>query len=373
MILRFICLAGVLMTSTFSSAADDVIRTPFGKTKEGDAVDIFTLQNSKGMKVRLITFGATIQSIEVPDNKGKMADVIVGFDTLEGFLTEHPYFGGTIGRVCNRIGNAKFSLDGKEYSLAANNGPHSLHGGKKGFDRKNWTAESFINTNDRGVRFTRTSPDGEEGYPGNVRLGVTFTLTNDNALRIEYDAITDKSTPINLTNHAYFNLAGSGNGTILDHQIMINATQQTATDETLIPTGKLAPVAGTPIDFTKYAKIGARIKEIKATPVGYDHNYVLEASSKDLKAPAAVVREPNSGRVMEVYTTEPGLQFYTGNFLDGTIKGKKGAVYNQYNGFCLESQHYPDSVNKKEFPSTILKPGEKFSSTTTYKFLTVVE
>ena len=373
MILRFICLAGVLMTSTFISAADDVIRTPFGKTKEGEAVDIFTLQNSKGMKVRLITFGATIQSIEVPDNKGKIADVIVGFDTLDGFLTEHPYFGGTIGRVCNRIGNAKFSLDGKDYSLAANNGPHSLHGGKKGFDRKNWAAESFITTNERGVRFTRTSADGEEGYPGNVRLGVTFTLTNDNALRIEYDAITDKSTPINLTNHAYFNLAGSGNGTILDHQIMINATQQTATDETLIPTGKLAPVAGTPIDFTKYAKIGARIKEIKATPVGYDHNYVLEASSKDLKAPAAVVREPNSGRVMEVYTTEPGLQFYTGNFLDGTIKGKKGAVYNQYNGFCLESQHYPDSVNKKEFPSTILKPGEKFSSTTTYKFLTVAE
>jgi len=359
-------MAGVLMSATISSAADDVTRTAFGKTKEGEAVDIFTLQNSKGMKVRLITFGASIQSIEVPDNKGKMSDVIVGFDTVEGFLTEHPYFGGTIGRVCNRIGNAKFSLDGKEFALASNNGPHSLHGGKKGFDRKNWAAESFVTTIDRGVRFTRTSPDGEEGYPGNLQVAVVFTLSNDNALRIDYEASTDKATPVNLTNHAYFNLAGAG--TILDHSVMINAKQQTATDETLIPTGKIESVEGSALDFTKTAKIGARIKEIKATPVGYDHNYVLDASSKDLKAPAAIVKESTSGRVMEVYTTEPGLQFYSGNFLDGTIKGKKGVVYNQYNGLCLESQHFPDSINKAAFPTTVLKPGEKFKSSTIYKF-----
>lgn len=366
----FLSLSGLLMLSTFSGAADEVVREPFGKTKDGKLVERFTLVNPKGMKVRLITFGATLQSLEVPDKAGKLADVIVGFDSLDGFLGDHPFFGGTIGRVCNRIGNAKFSLDGKEYSLAANNGAHSLHGGKKGFDKYIWAAESIVGPNSRGVRFTRTSPDGEENYPGNLRVTVTYTLDNDNALRIDYSATTDKSTPINLTNHAYFNLAGAGKGSILDHHLKINAKEYTAGDATLIPTGKLAPVAGTPLDFTSMKKIGERIAQIDAKPVGYDHNYVLEDSCKDLKGVAATLKEPTSGRVMDVYTTEPGLQFYSGNFLDGSLKGKGGSVYNQYYGLCLETQHFPDAINKPSFPSTVLKPGDTFKSSTIYKFRT---
>ncbi|MSR32386.1 MAG: galactose mutarotase [Gemmataceae bacterium] len=347
-------------------SADDVVRLPFGKTKDGQQVERFTLNNPNGMKVQVITFGATLQGIEVPDSKGQFADVVVGFDTLEGFLGEHPYFGGVIGRVCNRIGNAKFSLDGKEFPLAANNGINTLHGGKKGFDRQVWAAKSFTHRTSRGVIFSRTSPDGEEGFPGNLKVNVTYTLDNDNGLRIDYNAVTDKATPVNLTNHAYFNLAGKGS--ILGHMLSLNAKSYTPTGDTLIPTGKLAPVQGTPLDFRKPTAVGARIKQIEAKPVGYDHNYALEESCKGLKAPAAVLSDSSSGRVMQVFTTEPGIQFYSGNFLDGMVKGKKGAAYNQYDGLCLETQHFPDSINQPSFPSTVLKPGQTFTSTTLYRF-----
>lgn len=370
MVRLLISLSGALMLSSYCAAADEVIREPFGKTKDGKLVERFTLTNPKGMKVRLITFGATLQSVEVPDKAGKFADVIVGFDSLDGFLGDHPFFGGTIGRVCNRIGNAKFSLDGKDYSLAANNGVHSLHGGKTGFDKFVWAADSSIAPDSRSVRFTRTSPDGEENYPGNLQVSVSFTLNNDNALRIDYSATTDKATPVNLTNHAYFNLAGAGKGSILDHQIKINAREYTPGDATLIPTGKLAPVSDTPLDFTSSRRVGDRIAQIEAKPVGYDHNYVLDSSCKDLKGVAATLKDPSTGRVMDVYTTEPGLQFYSGNFLDGTLKGKGGAVYNQYFGLCLETQHFPDAINKPSFPTTVLKPGKTFKSSTVYKFRT---
>jgi aldose 1-epimerase len=343
-----------------------VQKSAFGKTADGTPIEVYTLTNGKGMTARVMTYGATLTELDVPDKTGKSADVVLGFDDLKGYLAGHPYFGATVGRVANRIAKAKFTLDGKEYKLAANNGPNSLHGGARGFDKVVWKANIVETSPNPSVRFTYRSPDGEEGYPGNLDVAVTYTLTADNALRLTYEATTDKATPVNLTNHSYFNLAGPASGTILDHELTIDADKHTPGDATLIPTGKIEPVKGTPLDFTTATPIGKRIGELKGEPGGYDHNYVLNPH-KGL-ARAAVVRDPKSGRVMEVLTTEPGLQFYTGNFLDGTLKGKGGTVYKKNQAFCLETQHFPDSVNHPEFPSTILTPGKTYKHETVYRF-----
>jgi aldose 1-epimerase len=343
----------------------------FGKTADGAEVFLFTLANAHGVKAKLINYGAILTELHVPDKKGKTADVVLGFDDLKGYLAGHPYFGATVGRVANRIAKGKFTLDGKEYKLATNNGPNALHGGKKGFDKVVWAAEVGAGSEKKPnghVRFTYKSPDGEEGYPGNLEVAVTYTLTEDDELRIDYEAKTDKATPVNLSNHSYFNLAGADSGDILGHEMMIAADKYTPVDSTLIPTGKIEPVKGTPLDFTTSTAIGKRIGELKGEPTGYDHNFVLRGGDGKKPALAAKVREPKSGRVMEMWTTEPGVQFYTGNFLDGSNKGKGGVAYKKHQGFCLEAQHFPDSVNHPDFPSVILKPGEKYTQTTIYKF-----
>lgn len=345
-------------------------KEPFGKTKDGQAVDLYTFSNASGMEVRAMTYGGIILSIKVPDRNGKFDDVTLGFDSLEPYLANSTYFGALIGRYGNRIGKARFKLDGKEYKLAVNNGPNALHGGLKGFDKVIWQAESFDKPEGVGVVFRYTSPDGEEGYPGTLQVLVTYTLTDKNELTLDYHATTDKATPVNLTNHAYFNLAGPGVRDILDHQMMINADNTTPVDSTLIPTGEIKSVEGTPFDFRKPTAIGARIdandQQIKYGP-GYDHNFVLNRKGEGLSLAARVV-EPTTGRVMEVSTTEPAVQFYTGNFLDGTLTGKGGHVYKRRYAFCLETQHFPDSPNKPSFPSTIVKPGETYTSKTVYAF-----
>ena len=342
----------------------------FGKTKDGQAVDLYTFSNASGMEVRAMTYGGIILSIKVPDRNGKFDDVTLGFDSLEPYLANSTFFGALVGRYGNRIGKARFKLDGKEYKLAVNNGPNALHGGLKGFDKVIWQAESFDKPEGVGVVFRYTSPDGEEGYPGTLQVLVTYTLTDKNELTLDYHATTDKATPVNLTNHAFFNLAGPGVRDILDHQMMINADNTTPVDSTLIPTGEIKSVEGTPFDFRKPTAIGARIdandQQIKYGP-GYDHNFVLNRKGEGLSL-AARVAEPTTGRVMEVSTTEPAVQFYTGNFLDGTLTGKGGHVYKRRYAFCLETQHFPDSPNKPSFPSTILKPGETYTSKTVYAF-----
>lgn len=346
---------------------------PFGQTPEGTPVDLYTLTNANGVEVRATTYGGIIVSLRVPDKDGQLEDIVLGYDALAGYLDETPYFGAIIGRYGNRIAKAQFTLDGETYQLAANNGPNHLHGGVKGFDKVVWQAEPFKNETGVGLAFTYTSPDGEEGYPGTLNAKVTYTLTDDDELIFDYEATTDKATPVNLTQHTYFNLAGNGEGDILDHALMIHADAFTPVDATLIPTGELRPVDGTPFDFRQPTPIGARIDEdteqIRFGP-GYDHNFVLkrEDAAADSLVLAARVTEPKSGRVMEVYTTEPGLQFYSGNFLDGSITGKNGVVYAHRTGFCLETQHFPDSPNKPDFPSTILRPGETYRSRTIYKF-----
>ena len=342
----------------------------FGKTKDGQAVDLYTFSNASGMEVRAMTYGGIILSIKVPDRNGKFDDVTLGFDSLEPYLANSTFFGALVGRYGNRIGKARFKLDGKEYKLAVNNGPNALHGGLKGFDKVIWQAESFDKPEGVGVVFRYTSPDGEEDYPGTLQVLVTYTLTDKNELTLDYHATTDKATPVNLTNHAFFNLAGPGVRDILDHQMMINADNTTPVDITLIPTGEIKSVEGTPFDFRKPTAIGARIdandQQIKYGP-GYDHNFVLNRKGEGLSLAARVV-EPTTGRVMEVSTTEPAVQFYTGNFLDGTLTGKGGHVYKRRYAFCLETQHFPDSPNKPSFPSTILKPGETYTSKTVYAF-----
>ena len=365
-LLAFATLA-ILGASGLSAAPPlgDIDKMNFGKTPDGTPVGLYVLKNG-ALMVKVMTYGAIVTEIEAPDRDGKPGDVVLGFDNLEGYLGGHPYFGAAVGRFANRIGGAKFSLDGKDYTLAANNGPNSLHGGAKGFDKVVWKAEEVPGP-DPAVRFTYRSPDGEEGYPGNLDVSVTYTVTKQNELRIDYKATTDKATPVNLTNHSYFNLGGPASGTILDHELTLAADRYTPADSSLLPTGKLAPVAGTPLDFTRPTPIGKRIKEIKAEPVGYDHNFVVRDGGGRL-AFAAKARDPESGRLLEVFTTEPGIQFYTGNFLDGTIKGKGGVAYKQHGAFCLEAQHFPDSVHQPNFPSTILRPGQVYTQTTTYKF-----
>jgi aldose 1-epimerase len=342
-----------------------------GKTPEGVEVFQYTLTNAKGSKAVVLTYGALLKELHVPDRDGKLGDVVLGFDGLKGYLAGHPYFGATVGRVANRVAMGKFSLDGKDYSLAVNNGPNSLHGGLKGFDKVVWKAGPGASKDGPSLKLTYVSPDGEEGYPGKLTVDVTYTLTDKDELRIDYSAVTDKATPVNLTNHSYFNLAGPASGDVLNHVLEIEADSYTPTNDALIPTGKIEPVKGTPYDFTEPTKIGARLNELKGPPPGYDVNYVLrDGKRKGGPAVAARVSEPKTGRILEVRTTEPGLQFYTGNFLDGTLKGKGGVVYKQHQAFCLEAQHFPDAVNQPKFPSIILAPGKTYAQTTIYAFST---
>ncbi|WP_156126490.1 aldose epimerase family protein [Hymenobacter sp. DG25B] len=358
------------MADTSQAAASTVSAAPksapFGKTQDGQEVQLYTLTNAHGVQVSITNYGGIITSLLVPDKDGKLGDVVLGFDNVSGYqspayLKAGPYFGALIGRYGNRIAQGKFTLDGKAYSLAQNNGANTLHGGKQGFDKVLWQAQPGSSADGQTLQLTYLSKDGEEGYPGNLTVTVVYTLTPDDALKIDYTATTDKATPVNLTNHAYFNL-GSGKD-ILGHVVTIPADRYTVVDAGLIPTGELRAVKGTPFDFTTPHAIGERIGQV---PGGYDHNWVLNETT-GMHA-AATVYEPTSGRTMEVRTTEPGLQFYTGNFLDGTLKGKGGKVYGQHAGFCLETQHFPDSPNQPKFPSTILKPGQTLQSSTTYQF-----
>ena len=353
-------------------AEQSISRKPFGKTADGTPVELYTLTNGRGMTVSITNYGATVVSLWVPDRNGKPGDVVLGFDTLEEYLAGCPYFGAVVGRYGNRIAKGRFTLDGKEYTLATNNNENHLHGGLKGFDKVVWTAKGVLADKGPGLVLSYLSEDGEEGYPGNLRVTVRYIVTDDNELVIHYDATTDKPTPVNLTNHSYFNLAGQGSGTILDHQMMLNADRFTPVDKGLIPTGELRSVADTPMDFRRPTAIGARIDqdtEQLRFGGGYDHNWVLNKKDGEMSL-AARVYDPSTGRVMEVFTTEPGVQFYCGNFLDGSKVGKGGKAYKHRYGFCLETQHFPDSPNKPDFPSTILKPGEKYSTTTVYKFST---
>ena len=357
-------------TTTASNDQDnmEIKKEPFGKTKEGEETTLYTLTNANGMQVQITDYGATITSVLTPDKNGKMDDVVLGFDSLAGYqspeyLKSGPYFGAIVGRYGNRIAQGKFTLDGKEYTLAKNNGENTLHGGKKGFDKVVWNAEPLPEQN--ALKLTYISPDGEEGYPGKLTTTVTYTLTDDNEIRIDYNATTDKATPVNLTNHSYFNLSTGQADDALDHVVTLNADKYTVVNESLIPTGELRDVKGTVMDFTSPQPIGARVNEVEGG--GYDHNYVLTGADGTLKK-AATVYEPTSGRVMEVFTTEPGIQFYSGNFLDGTITGSGGKTYKKHYGFALETQHFPDSPNQKDFPSTILEPGETYETTTVYKF-----
>jgi aldose 1-epimerase len=337
---------------------------PFGTAPGGKKADIYTLTNNKGVEVKITNYGGIVTSLKTADRNGVFADVVLGYDTLEQYVRDNsPYFGALIGRYGNRIANAKFTLEGRQYTLAANNGPNHLHGGTRGFDKVVWDAEPLEREGSVGVRLTYLSKDGEEGYPGNLSCEVVYELTNDNELKIAYEASTDKTTVVNLTHHSYFNLAGHDSPDILSHELMLNAGHFTPVDETLIPTGQIKTVDGTPMDFRGPAAIGSRIDLV---PGGYDHNFELDKTGGGLTLAARVV-EKSSGRVMEVFTTEPGIQFYSGNFLDGTQKGK-GAVYNKHAGFCLETQHFPDSPNKPQFPSVVLEPSGRYRQTTVYKF-----
>lgn len=343
-------------------------RMPFGTAPDGTPVELITLTSAQGIELRAMTYGAIIVSLKVPDKQGTLGDVVLGYDSLAGYVKSSPYFGAVVGRYGNRIAKGQFALEGQTYTLAVNNGPNALHGGIKGFDKVVWAADTLRDADGVGIRFRYVSKDGEEGYPGMLTATVTYVLTDSNEVRIRYEATTDKATPVNLTQHSYFNLAGSGD--ILGHVLQINADQITPVDSTLIPTGELMPVKGTPFDFTAPHAIGERINaddpQIKFGG-GYDHNFVLNRADTGLML-AAVLREPKSGRVLEVRTTEPGVQFYSGNFLDGTLTGKNGAVYQHRTGLCLETQHYPDSPNRPQFPSTILKPGEAYRSQTVWTF-----
>ena len=349
-----------------------VTKTTTKVSFQGKPIEVATLKNAKGIEVQAINYGAIITSLKVPDRTGKVADVVLGFDRPEQYWAEPtpPYFGAIVGRYGNRIAKGQFAIGGKTYKLVTNNGPNHLHGGNRGFDKVYWDMSTKNSPQGSSVVFTRLSPDGEEGYPGNLRATVTYTLTEKNELIVDYRATTDKATTVNLTQHSYFNLAGEGSGDILGHELTINADRYTPVDDTLIPTGQLAPVQGTPFDFRQATAIGARINnddaQLKAGK-GYDHNWVLNGTGTALRV-AARLTDPKSGRSMEIQTTEPGIQFYSGNFLDGTIKGKGGHVYALRHGLCLETQHFPDSPNQKNFPSTILQPGKVYTTKTVMTF-----
>jgi aldose 1-epimerase len=374
--MRSLTLLSVLGLSLASAPAPAQPRpgvgvAPFGTLPSGEPVQVYTLTNANGLEVRAIDFGGVILSLRVPDREGLLDDVVLGFDELAPYTDRSPYFGSLIGRYGNRIREGRFELDGRTYALAVNNGPNHLHGGVRGFDKRLWRAEPFERAGEVGVTFSYTSPDGEEGYPGTLDVRVTYTLTDRDELAFEYHATTDRATPVNLTQHTYFNLTGDGGRDILGHELMLNASHFTPVDATLIPTGEIVHVFGGPFDFTSPTAIGARIgadDEQLRHGGGYDHNFVLNGGPEGEMRLAARVHEPMSGRVMEVHTTEPGVQFYAGNFLDGTLTGKGGVVYRHRTGFCLETQHFPDSPNVPHFPSTILRPGEVYRSRTVYAF-----
>jgi aldose 1-epimerase len=338
----------------------------FGKTSEGETVDIFTLTNGKGIKARVTNYGGIVTELHVPDRNGHVADVVLGFDNLERYLKGHPHFGSITGRFANRICKGKFQLNGKPYSLAINNGPNHLHGGLRGIDKRIWRSEPA--KSGLSLKLAYDSPDGEEGYPGNLRIEVTYSVTEENEFIIEYSATTDRSTPINLTNHSYFNLAGAGAGEILEHELRLNCDFFTPVDEVSIPTGEIRSVEGTLMDFRTAKRIGRDFGQIKGSPGGYDHNYVIKKSWVGELAMAAECNDQVSGRTMSVFTTEPGVQLYTANYLDGSIAGKGGKVYRKNSAFCLECQHFPDSVNHPHFPSVILNPGETYNQRTVHRF-----
>lgn len=344
-----------------------VKKEAFGKTEDGKKVDAYILTNKNGLKAKIITYGAMLTEMHVPDKNGKLGDVVLGHDKLEDYLDGHSYLGVTTGRVANRIAKGKFTLDGKEYTLAKNNDPNHLHGGNIGIDKKVWSARVVRSKNGQAVAFSHTSPNGDEGYPGALKMKVTYTLTDNDELQIDYLATTDKATPVNLTNHAYWNLAGKG--TILDHVLHLNADHYTPVDNTGIPTGEILKVDDV-MSFLKPTKIGSRIAKLTGDPGGYDHNYCLNKTEFGKLSLAARVEDSWSGRVLEIFTTEPGIQFYTGNYLDGSEVGKGGWKYKFRNAFCLETQHYPDSINQPQFPSTVLRPKEKYTQTTIHKFST---
>lgn len=360
-------MSGVLIAQSTSSKTE-VQQKIFG-ARDGRPVILYTLTNSHGVEITAMNYGGIIQSIRVPDRNGKLADIVLGHDTYDGYVPNPPYLGAIVGRYANRIANGTFKLDGQTYTLPKNDGPNTLHGGvTKTFDKVIWESQPLKDKN--GIAFTYLSADGDEGFPGNLKVTVTYVLTESNELVIDYDATTDKDTPINVSQHSYFNLKGEGEGDILDHEIMINADKFTPVDKNLIPTGELRPVKGTPFDFTKSTKIGARIEDKDEQLVlghGYDHNFVINRKGPGLTL-AARVYEATTGRVLEVTTTQPGVQFYSGNFLDGTVTGKAGHVYKRRYGLCLETQHFPDSPNHPDFPTTILKPGQKFHQETVFKF-----
>ena len=362
----------VLMSVSFVlRGASSLPKEPFGKTPDGHAVSLYTLKNASGMEVKITNYGGTIESVKVKDRKGNFDDVVLGFDNVEGYTAKvnTAYFGALIGRYGNRIARGTFSLDGNTYHIPTNDGPNMLHGGTVGFNKRIWDAKDVSTADEPALELHYLSPDGEQGFPGNLDVTVRYTLDNKNGLHIDYFAKTDKDTVLNLTNHSYFNLRGAGSATVSTHRISINADRFTPIDSTLIPTGKLENVAGTPLDFRKPmdvgARIGARSEQLKLAK-GYDHNFVLNDPG-DLNKVAARVTEPTSGRVLEVYTTQPGLQFYSGNFLEGNIRGI-GGVYRHRSALCLETQHFPDSPNHPNFPTTVLHPGEQFHQTTIYRF-----
>lgn len=364
-----LCSCETMSTGTRAGQMMDVSVRPFGTTGDGQQVDLYTLRNANGMKAEIMTYGGIMVSLTAPDRDGNMEDILLGADSVQGYVRAASYFGALIGRYGNRIGGARFTLDGAEYTLPANDGQNSLHGGTRGFDKVVWQAEPVEERNGRGVRLSYLSPDGDQGYPGNLQATVVYMLTNNNELSIEYQATTDKPTVVNLTQHNYYNLTGCKRD-ILAHELMLNADRYTPVDSGLIPTGELLPVAETPMDFTDPTAIGARIdagtQQLRYGR-GYDHNWVLNRRASGMSL-AATLYEPESGRVMTVRTTEPAIQFYSGNFLDGTFTGKNGIVYQLRYGLCLETQHYPDSPNQPEFPSTVLRPGEVYRTTTVYGF-----
>jgi aldose 1-epimerase len=340
----------------------------FGQMTDGTPVRLYTLRNPKGMTVKVTDFGLIVTALHVPDRQGKPGNVVLGFDNLDRYLKGHPFFGAIAGRVANRIANARFTIDGQTYTLARNNGPNHIHGGLNGFDKKAWASRPLPPTERAvAVEFSYLSPDGEEGYPGNLSVTVRYTLSDQSELRIDYAATTDKPTPVNLTNHSYFNLAGTGD--VLGHELTLAADFYTPSDEGLIPTGEIRRVKGTPLDFTQATTIGARATQTGLKPAGYDHNFVLRSGGQSL-ALAATAYEPTTGRLLEVLTTEPGVQLYTANHMDGSVVGAGGCKYPRHGGFCLETQHYPDSINKPHFPSVLLRPGQTYRSSTVFRFAT---